>query len=193
MSASKDKIGISIKTSVLLILIGLIITFFPENIFHPLVYTIGNAFYFFGTIGLILNIISRQLENKNKILIVAISLILSIGVMILTYQIHEYFPIQNSKEIKSNGITTNAIIKNVYTTTSLKGRKNSYADIQFTANEKTYNITIDIDKEALKYHEINDTIIIKYSKNNPYNFEIIENRNKQLKEDINKLSDYMAK
>lgn len=193
MTESKDKIGISLKNSILVLIFGLVVIILPKNILHPLIYTIGNALYFFGTLGLFLNLISKNLKIQNKVLIILTSFLLSTILMVFTYQIHKYFSEKNSIEIKSNGIKTIAIIKNVYTTTSLKGRKNSYANIEFTGNHKTYNITIDIDKEALKYHAINDTLIIKYSGSNPHNFEIIENKNRRLQEDIIELSNYMEK
>ena len=193
MIEAKDKIGISMRTSILLIIFGLIITFFPRNILPSLIYTLGNGLYFYGTMGLFLNITSKKLKIKRQFLTILLSFVLSIGIMIITYQIYNYISILNYNELKSNSITTNAFVKNVTTTTSPRGRKSNYIDLEFLANGKLYNVSIAIGKESLEYHEINDTVIIKYSKNNPYNFEIVENRNKRLQENGKKYFDLMTK
>ena len=188
MTEAKDKIGISVRTSILLIIFGLIITFFPRNILPPLIYTSGNGLYFFGTIGLFLNITNKKLKIKREFLTIIISFVFTIGVMIVTYQIYNYISILNYNELKSNSITTNAFVKNI-----TGGRRSNYMDLEFLANGKRYNVSVAIDKKSVDYHEINDTIIIKYSKSNPYNFEIVENRNRRVQEDAKKYFDLMSK
>ena len=192
MSETK-KIGISLKFSIIYLIIGLVAVFFPRNVIHPFIIKIGFALYFLGVLGLFLNFLIGKLKLKKDIIVLPISLLSTFTIMFMTFLLYNSITASNIDQIELDGQTTNAMVKKVTETLSRRGHKRIYVDIEYTANGKIYNPTLDFDGSDHNYYEQNDTLTIKYSKKDPNLFEIVANSNKYAQADAERLLELLKK
>jgi hypothetical protein len=172
------KVGISLKASALLFVVGLITIFFLENFIHPFVFKVAAALYFAGTTGLFLHLLMTKFKFKKDIVVLPISLTSTIVVMVLTFLCYNATTKTREQELESDGLPTTGFVKDINEITSRRGHKTLYVDIEYIVNEQSYTPTLDLDKSDAPYYNIGDTLDILYSKTDPRNFKIIQNRNK---------------
>jgi hypothetical protein len=108
-------------------------------------------------------------------------------VIFLTFKLYSVITEINAKEIEENGKTNIALVTGVGRSISLKRRKNLFVDISYTVNGKTYTPTLEIDYSRFNFYAIGDTLIIKYSNENPNLFKVIENRNENAKKEAEQI------
>ena len=176
------KIGISRRISVVAFIVGLITIFLPRNTIPPPITMIGVASYVIGVLGLVVHLIIIRFDIKKDI--ISIPTILTICCLVFYMTLLGYNSVTDpiEEELDSGIQTGNTLVTTGTVTNKTKSKLTRhvtpgivYVEIEYYANGQLFSSTLNADMADSSLYQINGTIGIEYSKENPNTFRVCRN------------------